>query len=242
MITVAEFHHVNQLAPLAGVWKRLHEQTPAACPGQSLEAIMSLKLGDHAKLRVLLGMLGGRPFGILPLKVETRLTQVGPLRILSGASEPQSPFAGPVGPHTTAMLTAAFRRLSRTRRDWDLIEFHQADPTEMEHLRLQNAFRLVGWRCDVQAFQLPFSERETHASPSGFRYTHVRTWALRARWLQMCGRIGTFWRRDEPAPAAPVPEQPCGLQLYSPQPHFTFPTPRPADSHENRARHGSCRF
>ena len=63
---------------------------------------------------------------------------------------PGCPFAGPIGPHPTAMLTAAFRHLHRTRRDWDVIDFHQANPTDMQHRRLQNAFRLVGWRCEIR--------------------------------------------------------------------------------------------
>ncbi len=245
MITIAEFHTIEQLSPLAGVWKRLCDRTPEPCLSQSLDWINSLELGNHTKLRVLLGVLGGRPFGILPLKVETRFTEVGPLRFLTGIGEPEFRFAGPIGPHTTAMLTAGFRHLSRTRRDWDLIELHQANPTETQHRRLQNAFRLMSWRCDVQCSELPISERATNASPSGFRYTHVRTWALRARWLHFRRRIRSSWQRDD-VPAGPgVPEpqpEPIRLKLYSPQPHFPFAKPAPADSHENRARHGSCRF
>ena len=190
MITVAEFHEIEELAPLAGVWKRFYRRTPEPCLSQSLDWIMSLELGKHTKLRVLLGILSGRPFGILPLKVEIRLTKAGPLRFLTGVGEPEFPFAGPIGPHTTAMLTAGLRHLSRTRPDWDIVEFDLANPSEMQHRRLQNAFRLMGWRCDVESFNRPISERGTNATPSGFRYTHVRTWALRARWLQFRRRVG----------------------------------------------------
>lgn len=150
MITVAEYNDVKQLKPLADLWARLFERTPEACFSHSWEWAASLDSTSH-KLRILLALVGGRPFGLLPMQVETRKTEAGELRVLTNTGSGFFPFAGPIGPNTTAMLTAAMRHLRRSRRDWDLVEFDLVNPTEMEKQRLSNTFQLMKWRCDAEA-------------------------------------------------------------------------------------------
>lgn len=150
MITVAEFNQVDQLKPLARCWDRLWNQTPTPCFSQTMDWIEAFA-GCGGKLRVLLAMLGGRPFGIWPLAVEKRATDYGELRCLRSAGESLAPFAGPVGRNTTAMLSASLRHVQKTRRDWDMVDFQFASGTERDHRRIQNAFRLVGWTVEADA-------------------------------------------------------------------------------------------
>ena len=60
---------------------------------------------------------------------------------------------------------------------------------------------------------VPFSERRTHATRRGFRYTHVSPWAIRARWQRLREHLQTTWRISEPAEPVPVPHM---LTLYAP--------------------------
>lgn len=150
MITVAEYNRIDRLQPLASLWERLWERTPEACFRQSWDWVSALDCGaKRRKLRVLVALLGGRPFGIWPLQVETRMTELGRLRVLTEAGEPLAPFSGPIGRHTTAMLTTSLRHLQKTPRDWDVVDFQAADVSQSRHRRLLNAFRLVGWHCET---------------------------------------------------------------------------------------------
>ncbi len=208
MLTIAEFHDAEQLKPLESVWNRLCNRTPNACSSHSFDSVFSNRLPGGGRLRVLLGIIRGRPFGILPLKVEQR--------VLTGLAEPELPFAGPVGPDTTAMLIASFRHLQRARRDWDRIEFCTAGDFEPLENRLKNAFRVVGWNCEIEPARGPISESGTNATRRGFRYTHVSPWALRARWRQFRERFSA--RRNftqHPPEACPCPG-PHRLSLYAP--------------------------
>ncbi len=151
MISVAEYNQIEQLRPLESLWNRLHERTPGASFQHSWDCFAAGAVSEGMKLRILVALIAGRPFGILPLQVETRSTPQGTLRVLSGLGEPVCDFAGPLGPNTTAMLAASFRHLQRTRRDWDTMEFRVANSGEMLAQRLQNAFRLMGWRADCES-------------------------------------------------------------------------------------------
>lgn len=149
MITVAEYNHADQLKPFQPLWTRLLDRTPESCISHTWDWINSQTHSQDLKPRILVAFLGGRPFGVLPLKVESRSTPWGSLRCLTSIGEPWFPFAGPLGPNTTAMLAAALRHIHRTRRDWDMVEFRLSDISEMLRRRLENAFRLVGWSCDL---------------------------------------------------------------------------------------------
>ncbi|MCA9072889.1 MAG: hypothetical protein KDA84_28395 [Planctomycetaceae bacterium] len=148
MITVAEYNHVEQLKPLGDLWDRFLERTPDSCFSQSWDWVAGNC--SPSKLRVLLALVSGRPFGLLPLQVETRKTEVGELRVLTNVGGRYCPFAGPIGPNITAMLTAAMRHLRQSPRDWDLIEWDLLDPTEKQKQRFSNCFRLMKWRCDAE--------------------------------------------------------------------------------------------
>lgn len=150
MITVAEYNNVEQLKPLADLWERFFERTPDPCFSHSWDWLSGLD-STNAKLRVLLGSVSGRPFGFLPLQVESRKTEFGEFRVLTNAGSRFFPFAGPVGPHTTAMLTAGMRHLHRSPRDWDLIEFDLLHPSETERSRWNNTFQLMKWHCEVES-------------------------------------------------------------------------------------------
>lgn len=190
MITVAEYNHVEQLKSLAELWDRFIQRTPNPCFSQSWDWAAGLD-STSAKLRVLLALVGGRPFGLLPLQVETRETEVGELRVLTSAGSRFCPFAGPVGPNTTAMLTAAMRHLRRSRRDWDLVEFDLLKPTPMEMQRLENTFRLMKWRCDVESSMEWMEVSPTAELPTRFE-SRASTWTME--------RV-----RAEDHPAAPWP-------------------------------------
>ncbi len=209
MMTVVEYNQLDLLGPFQSLWERLLERMPESCVGPTYEEIRSLDLDVQTKPRVLVALISGRPFGIWPLQVETRETSVGPLRVLTNLGDPADSSAGLIGPYPTAMLTASFRYLHRAKRDWDLIEFSLEAPSETEHLRFKNAFRLAGWRCRIESLS-PETDPETNASPTGFRYTHVYPWAFRARWFQFCKKFSQAQPNQQPT------SKPQSLTLYSP--------------------------
>jgi CelD/BcsL family acetyltransferase involved in cellulose biosynthesis len=78
-------------------------------------------------LRVLVVHEDQQALGIVPLVIRTRHHRLGTVRVLGYPLDNWGSFFGPIGADTSATLSAAFAHLTRTRRDWDLLELAAVD-------------------------------------------------------------------------------------------------------------------
>lgn len=121
---VTEINDLEELDRLGLVWKCLLAETRQASFFQSLEWLRTWwrHWGQHQRLRVFVARSAGRYLGILPLAVRTEWTRGRRVRVLAYPSNDWGAFHSPIGPQPAATLATVLSHISRTKRDWDLLD------------------------------------------------------------------------------------------------------------------------
>lgn len=150
-IDVHEINDIGQLDAYRLWWSALLGRTRGATFFQSLDWLEVYwrhygdPTGPNQRLRVLIVRAAGRPIGILPLVVRVEDTRAGHVRVLTYPLENWGSTFGPIGSDPTATLSAAMRYLSRTPRDWDLLDLRWVDADGDDHGRTQRAMDAAGF-------------------------------------------------------------------------------------------------
>jgi CelD/BcsL family acetyltransferase involved in cellulose biosynthesis len=204
MPDVIEINSLEEMRPFQLCWRSLLQQTAGASFFQSWEWLDAYwrHFGATQKLRVLVVGGLGSPLGIVPLVVRREPTRVGWLRVITYPLHDWSTYYGPLGPHRTATLTAAFRYLAATPRDWDLLDLRWTN-REIDHGRTPLAMEFAGFPSWEQTWKTtPIvqlnSTWEDYLATRGSRFRHN----LR-RSARLAARLGRVrYERLRPAGAA----------------------------------------
>lgn len=202
MIAVAEMTGFEELAKLRVTWKQLWGQTGDASFFQSYDWLRSYwrMFGEGQSLKTLVVTLRTKPIGIIPLVVRPTATTLGTVNVLTWPLSDQGVFYGPVGPNPAAALTAAFRYLKNSSRNWNAIELGHLDANGRDAPRVVNAMK----NCGLQGFEsarLPIPVVELLGSWDLFVEQRTREQRMQFSWAeQMVSRCGpiTFhrWRSE----------------------------------------------
>ncbi|MHC4878940.1 MAG: GNAT family N-acetyltransferase [Planctomycetota bacterium] len=143
MIGVVELNSFDDLARVRETWRELWEATPGASYFQSWDWLRSYwRLhGEGQQLRVLLFTLRARPIGIVPFVIRPIDTPLGKVNTLTWPFDRHGAFYGAIGPNPAATLMAAFRHLSSSRKDWQVIDLPNIDEFGFDNGRTRNAMR-----------------------------------------------------------------------------------------------------
>ncbi len=152
MTRVTEINDIEQLGGYRSVWNGLLDQTPLASFFQSLDwlEVYWRHFGQSQTLRALVVESGGRPVGILPLVIRTERYRVGPAQVLTYPLDDWGTFYSPLGPQPAVTLTAVLAHVSRTKRDWDLLDLRWVDRSRTDRGRTQRALEAAGMRSNEQ--------------------------------------------------------------------------------------------
>ncbi len=147
--TVREINSIDALAPWREDWTRLLDETPNATFFHTFEWLETYWrwYGAEQRLRVMLVFNGERLLGILPLDVRTESTRVGKMRVLGYPLDGWGAFYGPLGPDPLTTLQESLRFVSRTTRDWDLLDLRWVGEHCDANQQFQRAIRKSG--CSV---------------------------------------------------------------------------------------------
>lgn len=170
MLRVEELSDLSARPTLAAEWRELLAATPRADFFRSFDWLETYwrHYGATQKLRLLLVRddAAANPnalIGIVPLTVLVEPSKLGPLRILTYPAAYWGSHYGPVGAPQKEILAAALAHLSRTRRDWDLLDFRFApndadDPAHTAATMARAGFRAASSIVDRTSFiELPAS-------------------------------------------------------------------------------------
>ncbi len=146
MQTVTEIRTLEELATLRVTWKSLWEQTRNASFHQSYDWVRSYLrfYSEGVKLRTLVVTMAAKPVGIVPFVIRNVRTKIGAASVLTWPAENWATFLGPVGPHPTTTLQTALDHITRSARDWNVIELSNIDPSGFDGGRICNAFKVGG--------------------------------------------------------------------------------------------------
>jgi CelD/BcsL family acetyltransferase involved in cellulose biosynthesis len=124
MLHVAQVNGLEDLLALRPTWQRLLEQMHRPSFFQSLDwlEVYWRHFGREQTLRAYVVFAQRQPLGILPLVIRTEPTRVGDIRVLTYPLDEWGTFFGPIGPHPAVTVLAALRRVSRSERDWDVLD------------------------------------------------------------------------------------------------------------------------
>jgi CelD/BcsL family acetyltransferase involved in cellulose biosynthesis len=128
-VAVEEINDAERLLAYADQWNSLLVDTVGASYFSSYDwfAVYWKHFAGRQRLRVLVARDRGRILGLVPLAVARERTKVGWLRSLRYPLHGWGSFYGPIGGDRQPLLTAAFRHLSITARDWELLEMLWVD-------------------------------------------------------------------------------------------------------------------
>lgn len=146
MQAVTEIRTLDELATLRVTWKSLWEQTRQPSFHQSYDWVRSYLryYSEGLKLRTLVVTMAGKPVGIVPFVIRNVRTKVGAASVLTWPAESWATFLSPVGPHPTTTLQAALTHITKSARDWNVIELTNIDPAGFDGTRICNAFNAGG--------------------------------------------------------------------------------------------------
>lgn len=148
MSQVIEINCPTELENYRLAWNALHLHTTHASFFQTLDWLQAYwrHYGERQRLRALVVCTDDKPIGVLPLCIRRERYKVGQLRVLTYPLHDWGTFYGPIGPNPTATLLAGLGHISRTRRDWDLVDLRWNDADRLDHGRTPRAMAQVGWR------------------------------------------------------------------------------------------------
>ncbi len=185
MIHIEEVNDHFELASYRLLWKSLLAQTRGATFFHSLDWLQTYwkHFGGSQRLRVLVVCSDRQPVGILPLVVRTESTRVGRIRVLTYPLHDWGTFFGPIGPNTTATLTAGLRHIRQTPRDWDMIDLRWVDQEGHDRGRTQRAMKLAGFHACKQGWDQAAVVDLNGTWDEYFR-SHTQKWQCNVRRLQ----------------------------------------------------------
>jgi hypothetical protein len=144
---VVEVNDIHELANYRLAWEALLAQSPYSNYFQTLDWLMVFwqHFGEGCRLRVLVVQARGKTIGFLPLVERTEASKVGPIRVLNYPLHDWGSFYGPIGPNPTATLLAGLGHISRTPRDWDVLELRWIDEDLADRGRTFRALEAKGF-------------------------------------------------------------------------------------------------
>lgn len=156
MSEVIEINNIEELAQYRLLWNSLLPQTPGATFFLTLDWLETYwrHFGHDQKLRVLIVQAAGAPIGILSLCVRTEKYRLNKVRVLTYPLDNWSTWFGPIGPNPSTTMLAAMRHISRTPRDWDMIELRWVGPESSQINASVRAMRITGQFNEREEYQI----------------------------------------------------------------------------------------
>ncbi|PQO35354.1 GNAT family N-acetyltransferase [Blastopirellula marina] len=134
MLRVVEINEIEALATIRANWRKLWLETPYASFFHTLDwlRIYWRHFGRDQRLRVLIVLEGDQMVGVVPLTVVTETTRLGSVRVLTYPLSEWGSYYGPLGVDRYKVLSAAFRHIRETPRDWELFDLRWVALEDME--------------------------------------------------------------------------------------------------------------
>ena len=166
MADVVEINNLDQLEQYRLAWNALLPQTPKASFFHSFDWLKLYwqHFGSSQALRVLVVRSQGNVIGIVPLCVKHRRTPLGKVRVLTYPLANKGAWYGPIGPNQAATIHMAVRHLSKTTRDWDLLDLPALAAPSNNYCSAANACKAIGWQPQMSAYKktatLPIADQD----------------------------------------------------------------------------------
>ncbi|NOY28652.1 MAG: GNAT family N-acetyltransferase [Planctomycetes bacterium] len=155
MADVVEINDPDELEQFRLAWSMLLSETPRASFFHSLDWLQTYwkHFGKNQHLRVLVIRSEGKPIGIVPLCVSSERYQIGTVRVLTYPLSDWGMWYGPIGADPSACMFMALKHLSKTPRDWDMIDLRWASAERSDRNPTGRALRMAGWQPHKMAYQ-----------------------------------------------------------------------------------------
>ncbi len=206
MADVIEINDPDQLEQFRLVWSALLPKTPRGSFFHTLDWLQTYwkYFGQDQRLRVLVIRSSGIPIGIVPLCVRRERYRIGNVRVLTYPLNDWGMWYGPLGADQAACMFMALKHISKTPRDWDMLDLRWTAAEPGDHDSTGQTLRALGWQPHQSAYQtnsiLGFADTdyETYMANRSKKWRHeVRR---QARALARLGKVS--FERYRPAGVA----------------------------------------
>lgn len=155
MADVVEINDLESLQHYRMAWNALLDETPRASFFQTFDWFEQFwrHFGHVRRMRILVARSSGAIIGIVPLCVQRESFRVGSLRVLTYPLADWGAWYAPLGPNQAATMYLAASHLSRTPRDWDLLDLRWTDAHPVEHPAVGPALQAAGLPCIRRPYQ-----------------------------------------------------------------------------------------
>ncbi|NOY43323.1 MAG: GNAT family N-acetyltransferase [Planctomycetes bacterium] len=155
MADVVEINDIEQLEQYRLAWNALLPRTPKASFFHSFDWLKLYwkHFGESQTLRVLVVRSQDTVIGIVPFCIKRESYSVGTVRVLTYPLSDWGMWYGPIGPNQAATLHMAMKHLSKTPRDWDMVDLRWTAVPKEKHCTSAKALEAVDWQPQLSAYQ-----------------------------------------------------------------------------------------